>query len=338
LSHRVLLTGEIHPDGQRLLQEHCNVRIASSTSRAELAHEASEVEALVLRANARVDRPLLRRAERLQVVGRYGAGVDNIDLVAAAEFGIAVVNTPGANAQSVAEHALASLLALSRDIRGLDSSVRCGDWSRRDRSPGREMHGGVLGVVGFGDIGVRLARACHLGLGMDVTYWDNVRRADIESSLCARRLALHELLEQSDVVSLHVPLTAATRNLIGAPELDRMKPDGFLLNLARGGIVDESALAAALHRGHLAGAALDVFVEEPLPPSSPLLAAPRLLLTPHAAALSEQACSRMAQAVAGDVLRVLRGQEPEHPVVLPRHPRTPLTSAWEGQNRGADLL
>lgn len=221
----------------------------------------------------------------LRVVVKYGSGLDNVDLEAAATRGVTVTATPGANARSVAELTIALLLALARHVVAHDRLVRAGSWTRR---LGIELDGRRLGVVGYGAIGGLVGRLAA-GLGMSVVARDPfVHDADVEL------VPLDELLRSSDAVSLHLPLDERTRGLIGARELALMPPGALLVNTARGGLVDEAALAGALRSGRLGGAAFDCFAEEPLSPDSPLLALGSFIASPHAGAATEDAVGRTA--------------------------------------------
>jgi D-3-phosphoglycerate dehydrogenase len=241
-----------------------------------------------------VTEPVLA-AGPLRVVVKYGSGLDNVDLEAAGRLDVTVRSTPGANARSVAELAIALLLALARNVAFHDRAVRSGSWSRR---PGIEVAGRRLGIVGYGAVGRETARIAK-GLSMEVVAADPlVADADVEL------VDLHTLLASSDAVSLHVPLDESTRGLIGAEALARMRPGALLVNTARGGIVDESALAEALRSGRLGGAALDAFAEEP-PGSSPLLALDNVVASPHAGAATTEAVRRTALAALDHLLREL---------------------------------
>jgi D-3-phosphoglycerate dehydrogenase / 2-oxoglutarate reductase len=318
VTYRVLLTEDIHPAGRELLAASASVRVARGVDSDTLREELRDVDAVVLRARGRLGRDLLSAGSRLRVVGRYGVGVDNVDVDAATALGIAVVNVPAASAVSVAEHAMGCLLALARQLLAADDAVRTGNWERRHALPGREMQGLVLGIVGMGHVGRELARIAHLGFGMTILYHDLQPDPAVESAFQAEPLELHELLERSDAVSVHVPLHPKTRNLLDRDALQHMKPSAYLLNIARGGIVDEEALVETLRSGRLAGAALDVFSHEPPRSDDQVMDCPRLLLTPHIGALTEEAHQRVSRSVAEDVLRVLRGEQPRHPVHPPR--------------------
>jgi (S)-sulfolactate dehydrogenase len=240
------------------------------------------------------------------VVGRLGVGLDNIELPACEARGIAVIPATGANAQAVAEYVVGAALALLRGFTACTPAVAAGQWPRTAMSQGREIAGRTLGLVGFGSIGrvtARLARA----VGMRVVGFDpNVAPGDPawnDAGVAAH--PLDAVLAQADVVSLHVPLTPATRHLIDARRLAAMKPDALLIDTARGGVVDEAALAAALREGRLGGAALDVFAAEPLPAGSPLAGCPNLLLTPHIAGVTREANARVSALIAERVAAVL---------------------------------
>ena len=251
----------------------------------------------------------LAAAGRLKVVGRLGVGLDNIDLDACGARGIRVCPATGANAESVAEYVMCLAMLLLRGAAYLSTpAVAAGRWPRAMLSQGREIAGKTLGLVGFGSIGqVTAAKARALGLA--VLAHDPALPADAPAwkALGVESLALDALLAKSDVVSLHLPLVEATRGLFGAERLSRMKKGSVLVNSARGGIVDEAALARALQEGRLAGAALDVFTEEPLPAGSPLADAPNLILTPHIAGVTQESNERVSGIVANLVAEVLRG-------------------------------
>lgn len=279
----VLVVDGLDPAGMDLLKTAPGVvvRELSCPSEPELAEALKEADALVVRSGRRVDAALLARAPRLKVLGRPGAGLDHVDLGAARARGIAVVHAPGANAVAAAEHTLGLLLCLARGIPRADAAMRAGRW---EKSNGFELGGRALGLVGCGQVGRALAVRAQ-GFGMRVAAHDPV--AVLPPGVEA--LSLARLLEISDVVSLHLPLTEATRGLIGREALARMRPGAVLLNCARGALVDEAALAEALRSGRLAGAALDVFAEEPLPPGHPLAALDHVILTPHLGGATREA-------------------------------------------------
>jgi len=307
----VLLYEAIHPDGLALLEEQAEVRYAPGWSEEEVLPILRDVAGIIIRANGRITRRLMEHAPRLKVVGRHGVGLDNVDVAAATDLGIYVVNTPQANAEAVAEHTLGLMIALFKHIVAGDRELRAGNWDARYRLVGHELKGCTLGVVGCGRIGSRVAQMAHAAFDVHILYHDAVPRPELEARLGAKRLGLEELLQRADCVTLHVPLTPATRELIGERELALMKPTAFLINTSRGPVVDEAALIQALQAGRIAGAALDVYATEPLPTDSPLLDVENVIVTPHMAAHTVEALRNMSL-VAKDVIAVLEGREPAH--------------------------
>ncbi|TDC52772.1 hydroxyacid dehydrogenase [Jiangella ureilytica] len=256
----------------------------------------------------RVGARLYDEAPGLRIIAKHGAGVDNIDVGAATARGVVVTNAPGYNALAVAEHTFALILAVARDVARQDARVRAGRWQV---AVGRELAEGTLGIVGFGAIG-RLVAARAQAFDMRVLYADVVPADPARHpGLEATHVALPELLAESDVVTLHVPLLPGTQHLVGAQELALMRPGAIIVNTARGGLIDEDALLAALDAGTIRGAGLDVFAEEPQV-SGPLLDHDRVVLTPHVAGYTEAALARTSRAVAQDVAAVLGGREPRH--------------------------
>jgi D-3-phosphoglycerate dehydrogenase len=247
---------------------------------------------LLVRSDTRVTDELMALAPSLRVIGRAGTGVDNIDLVAASRRGIAVLNAPGANTVSAAEHAIGLILALMRRIPWAARSMEAGGWDRKAFA-GRELAGKTLGLIGLGRIGAHVAMIAR-AFGMRVVAHDPYLSAVRARELGAELVPLDELLGQADVVSLHLPLADGTRHLLDRTRLARMKPGAVLVNVARGELVDDAALLEALAAGRLGGAALDVFTTEPLPADSPLRRTERLLVTPHLAASTPEAQDRAA--------------------------------------------
>jgi D-3-phosphoglycerate dehydrogenase / 2-oxoglutarate reductase len=279
-----------------------------------VARAAAKARALVVRNRAQVTRQLLETSPELEVVGRAGVGLDNVDLAAADDLGVVVVTAAGANATSVAEHAIGMALALARDLAGHDQRVRAGRW---ERNLGRELAGRCWGVVGLGATGTATA-ALASALGMEVVGFDpflppgRPAPAELVSDLGA-------LLERADIVSLHLALSPDTAGLIDRAALARMRPGCYLINVARGGLVDEAALLAAVRNGPLAGAALDVRASEP-PACGDLEAERRILLTPHVAGLTVEAQERVVSDVTDDLRRVLAGEEARNPAGVHRRP------------------
>ncbi len=312
----VLLFEVIHSEATAWLRERAEVSIANELREDALIPLVGQVEGIVVRANGRITERLLGHAPRLRVVARHGVGLDNVDVEACSRHGIWVVNTPMANAEAVAEHAVGLILAVAKDIVLSDRAVRAGEFvSARRASIGQELYGRTLGVVGFGRIGQRVAEICRAAFAMPLLFSDVLTQAEAAARVEAERVSLDHLLGRSDVVSLHLPLTSESRHLINETTLARMKPGAILINTSRGGIVDEQALIRVLQEGHLS-AGLDVYEEEPLPQDSPLTRLPNVVLTPHSASHTEQALRAMAMVVE-DVIRVLSGELPRYPANSP---------------------
>jgi phosphoglycerate dehydrogenase-like enzyme len=279
----------------------------------EAAERLDDVRALVVRNATRVDAGALERLPALSVVGRAGAGLDNIDVASAAAAGVAVTYAPAENTEATAEHTLALALALAHRIPELDADIRRGGWNRR---LGTELTGETWGVLGMGRIGRRVA-ALARGIGMRVLGHDPALGDEDLASAGAEPRTLTGLVEEARVVSLHVPLLPETHGLVDAGLLARMRGDALLVNTARGELVDEAALLAALEAGRPAGAALDVRAPEPPGAGDPLAALPQVVLTPHVAGLSQEAQRRVTDVVARDMAAVLRGQDPVYPAPAP---------------------
>ena len=297
------VTAELLPEGFRLL-------VVTSRDRDELLDLVRDAEFLLV-ATARVDEALVQAAPRLRLVQHQGVGYDNIDIEACRRAGISVALTPEGTTIGVAEHTLLLILALFRHLLTVDAAVRRGEWpvwSMRSRS--FELAGKTVGLIGFGRIGREVAKRAR-AFDTTILYHDSVRApAAVESELGASYTSFEGLLRQSDVVSLHAPLTEQTRDMIGEPALRLMQPHAVLINTARGALVDEAALARALDEEWIAGAGLDVFAQEPPRPESPLLACPNMILTPHVAAGTSDAYRTKMRAVFANVLRVARGEAP----------------------------
>jgi len=265
-----------------------------------------DADAIIVRNRTRVDATLVAAASRLRAVGRLGVGLDNIDLETCRARGIAVLPATGANGDAVAEYVISTALLLLRGFQGATPEVAAGHWPRTRFSEGRELGGKTFGLIGFGDIARRVARLARAFSVRILAFDPQVARTDAAwRGLDVTPVSLEEVLVQSDVVSLHVPLTADTRHLIDAGRLATMKPDAILIDTARGGVVDESALASALRSGRLGGAAIDVFAEEPLPAGSSLADCPNVVLTPHVAGLTVEANRRVSSVVARKVADAL---------------------------------
>lgn len=313
---RILVSDPLSEAGLERLQRASDVTVTTpeSMDRAEFLATIGEFDAVVVRSGTKVDAEALDQATDLKVVGRAGVGLDNIDVEAATDRGILVMNTPGANATATAEHTWAMLLALCRKVPIADASMRRGEWNRKE-FVGTQLYGKTLGVVGLGRVGQHVASR-GVGFGMRVIAYDPYLSREAARDLRIERAELDELFGESDVISLHTPLTEETQHLVNAARLSGMKPNAMLINCARGGLVDENALAAALTDGRLAGAAFDVYEEEP-PEDSPLLSLPNVVLTPHLGASTREAQRDVSVQIIEQVLDALRGQDYRNAVNLP---------------------
>lgn len=287
----------------------------SGPSREQVISDIRGCDAVLLR-NAAMTRDIMEAADVLKVISRHGVGVDNIDLEAATQLGIQVTYAPESNANTVAEHTMALLFALTKRVVFADRRCRDGDFGVRNRLNGVDLEGKVLGLAGAGRIGKLVARKAA-AFGLAVMYYDPYAAEWPAQDGFVRCGSLAELLERSDIVSLHLPLTPETRRLIGRTELRLMKPSAYLINASRGGIVDEEALVESLREERLAGAALDVFEHEPPPPDHPLFAMEQVVVTPHCASMTRECVQRMAMHAAIGIDEVLSGREPSWPVNRP---------------------
>ena len=309
----VLLYEDMHEAGKAILTEKAEILFATSLEEASLINEVREVDGIIVRANGKVTRKMMESAPKLKVIGRHGVGIENIDLEAATEKGIWVVNTPNANNLSVAEHFFGLALILSKMLKKGDIALKEGRWEARYQYIGKELHGKTLGILGFGRIGKSVGRIGHHGFNMNVLYYDIIRYKEAEEEIEARKVSLDELLSRSDFISINLPLTPETRGLIGEKELGLLKPTACIINVARGPIWDEKALYAMLKEGKIAGAGSDVFAMEPTTKDHPFFQLENFIGTPHMAAHTDEALRRMSL-VAEDIVRVLDGKAPLHPV------------------------
>lgn len=314
MSTKVLITDYVWPstDPERAVLESAGIElvIAPDTSENTLAELAKDVDAIMF-CFAQVTSKVLEAATQCKIAARYGIGVDNVDIPKATELGIVVTNVPDYCMDEVTDHALGMILALNRRLVPHTRDVVRGGWN--DVALNQPMHrtrGATMGIVGYGRIGRSLA-AKAIGFGMNILTYNPMIEpgSSIEG---ATATTLDELLEESDFVSLHVPLLPSTENMISAPELARMKKGSIIVNCARGGLIDENALASALASGHIAGAGLDVVEPTPPNPSSPLLAQENVIITPHTAFFSQASTVELEERTAGEVVRVLAGDKPEN--------------------------
>ena len=302
---KILLTDGLGKNGQAILREAAHVEDQNGISAADLLKIIGEYDAIIVRSRTKINAELLAAAPRLKVAGRAGVGVDNIELAAARARGVVVVNTPESTTISVAEHTLALMLSLVRNIPTADASMKAGNWLKNSLS-GVELFQKTLGIIGTGRIGNAVAQRAGV-FRMQVIGYDPFLSEEQIRTHGARPVTLEELYAQSDYISLHVPLTNTTRGMLDEAAFRQMKPGVRIICAARGGVIDEEALLAALESGQVAGAALDVFTQEP-PGLTPLVAHPKVIAAPHIGAQTVEAQVRAAEDVAHEVLNALRGE------------------------------
>ncbi len=309
-SWNVLLPREIDPTGPSAIADFADCTgMDEYDSIDDALADVDRYDAIIVRV-AKLHRDVIERADRLRVIAKHGAGLDNVDIDAASEHNIVVCNTPGVNARSVAEHAIALLFGIQRNLHTADRHIRDGGWNRA-AFRGRELRDTTLGLMGFGSIAKETAQLAE-GVGMDVIVYDP-HRTHVRDGV-VRLGDLTELFERADAVSLHVPLTDETRGAVSTEQLAALGSDGVLINTARGGVVDEHALADALESGTIAGAALDTFTVEPVGRNNPLCALDNVLMTPHLGGATIKALERMSTGAADNVRTVYEGGLPESTV------------------------
>lgn len=290
-----------------MLSGHGELVVASAIDPVTLADEARDADIVIVRAS--LPPVLFERAHKLRAAIRHGAGLDMIPVDAATRAGVLVANVPGANAGTVAEHVLWTSMALLRKFRHVDRDLRQRGWlaGRDHANDGHDLSGRAIGIIGFGAVGRNVARMAANGFGLDVIVHS---RNDRNLPAYVRFSGLDELVAQSDIVVLCCPLTPETTGLLGRDRIGRMRPGALLVNVSRGPVVDDEALIEALSSGHLGGAALDVFVTQPLPPDHPYFGFENVIITPHMAGITEESMMRMGIGAASETLRVLAGDLP----------------------------
>jgi D-3-phosphoglycerate dehydrogenase len=318
---KILVAEPLAKQGVDILRAHHEVDEKIGLTPEELAAIVGEYDALLVRSQVKVTAEILAHATRLVVIGRAGVGVDNVDLEAATRAGIVVVNAPTGNTVSAAEQTIALMLALARKTAAADASLRRGEW-KRSSFTGVELRGRTLGIIGLGKIGQAVADRAR-GLEMNVIGYDPFVTADQAALHGIALVEIDQIIEKADVITVHVPLNKATRGIINADNIGKLKPGVMLVNVARGGVYDEAAVAQALADGKIAGAAFDVYEKEP-PVDSPLLTAPNTVLTPHLGALTAEAQLRVAEEACEQVIDVLAGRSARYAVNAPL--LTPETS------------
>ncbi|MBT9159547.1 MAG: phosphoglycerate dehydrogenase [Dehalococcoidia bacterium] len=311
---KILITDPLAEEGINILRAYADVDIRLGLKPKELQSVIGDYEALVVRSETSVTAEVIEAGKRLQAIGRAGVGVDNIDLDVATSRGIVVVNAPESNILSAAEHTIALMLALARNIPQAHTHLKSGKWERK-RFIGIEVRNKKLGIIGLGRVGSEVARRAK-GMEMHLTAYDPMVSMDYASNLGVELVSLERLLEESDFITLHIPLTEATRGLIGARELMLVKPAVRIINTARGGIIDEEALMAAIEEGRVAGAAIDVFTHEPATQSI-LLKSDKIIVTPHLGASTIEAQSGVAVDIAEQVIDILQGKPAKYAVNMP---------------------
>lgn len=304
---KILVTDGLESDALAALQKTHDVHVEELDAKRILDAIVS-YHALIVRSRTKVTKDVLDQAKNLKVIGRAGVGVDNIDVAAATARKIAVVNAPNASTISVAELAIGHMISLFRHLPEADRSIKDGKWDKK-KLEGRELHGKTLGLLGSGRIGAEVAKRAQ-AFGMDVIAYDPYLAPQVANSIGVRLVDRETLFRQTDVLSVHAALTPETKGLVGPAEFALMKSTAVLVNCARGEIIQEAALAEALRRGTISGAAIDVFEREP-PAGSPLLSAPNVVFTPHLAASTQEAQARAGAIIVGQVIKVLDGKRPE---------------------------
>jgi D-3-phosphoglycerate dehydrogenase len=315
---RILIADSLEKSGIEILRASgAEVHVLTADEKPRLKEILADCDAIVVRSATKVTREVIAAGLKLRVIGRAGIGIDNVDVVAATERGILVVNAPTGNLMAATEHTLAMMLALARNIPAADASMKRGEWDRKT-FVGTELQGKTLGVIGFGRIGQRVAARAR-AFEMKILASDPVLDPALARRLEVELAPLDELLAKADFVTLHTPLTKETRNLIDAAHIARMKPGAMLINVGRGGTIDEPALLEALESGRLAGAALDVYTEEPTTRLD-LVRHAKVIATPHIGAQTREAQERIALETATQVLAALEGSMPAAAVNLPFSP------------------
>ncbi len=329
-SKRILLPQPIEAEAMELIKKSgCEIVLCPDPKPETVLPLMKGVQGIVLRTGIRMTRELMGHADDLWVISRTGAGVDNVDVKAATEMGILVTCVPGANTQTVVEHTLALVLALVKQVPFMDREVRRDNFGIRFKNIPRDLNGKTLGIVGLGRIGSELARVCHQGLGMSILAHDPYLSPEAKAPFkgWVEFCDPERLFRESDVISLHIPYSPETEKLISGQQLGWMKPDAFLVNTSRGGVIDEEALIQFLREKRIAGAGLDVFTQEPLEEDSPLKGLDNVILTPHTAALTKECVTRLAVEAARSAIDVLNRKKPSEGIVNPEVLARPR---WQG--------
>ncbi|HEX79096.1 MAG TPA: phosphoglycerate dehydrogenase [Dehalococcoidia bacterium] len=311
---KVLIADPIAQDGIDILSQCAQVDVKTNLKPDEIIAIADDYEGIIVRSQTRITADIIKAGKKLQVIGRAGVGVDNIDIEEATRHGIIVVNAPTGNTISAAEHSIALMLALARHIPAANASLKSGAWRRSDFM-GTEVRGKTLGVVGLGNVGSDVTRRAR-GLEMKIIAYDPFISTEIAQNLQVELVTLEQLLEESDFISLHIPLTESTRGIIGARALAMVKPTVRIINTARGGLIDDEALVNSINEGRIAGAAIDVFAKEPCTESI-LFENDKIIVTPHLGASTTEAQTLAATEVARQIVDVFKGKPARYAVNAP---------------------
>jgi D-3-phosphoglycerate dehydrogenase len=308
---KILLSQDIHPQARKML-DGFEVFLPKDNLQASLVSAAKEADAIILRTVTCADAQVIENAPKLKIISRTGAGIDNVDVAEATKKGILVCNVPTASNISVAEHTLSLILSLAKDLPAMDKAVRSGAWKERNKNKAIDIEGKTLGIIGMGKIGSLVAAKANLGLGMKILAYDPFVASNFKQEGYTFVPKLEDLFENADFITLHCPNIPQTKGMVNKGLIDLMKPTSYLINCARGGVVDEAPLYEALRNKKIAGAALDVFSIEPPSSSDPLLSLDNILLTPHMAALTKEASVRVAVGAAQAVIDYFSQTKPQH--------------------------
>ena len=311
---KVLIADQINQKGIEELEEVAEVVARTDITPEELVNDIKDFDAIIVRSRTKVTRDVIEAASSLKIIARAGVGVDNVDVEAATERGIMVVNSPESTSITVAEHTMGLILSLSRKISIADKSVKAGKWEK-SRFMGMELNGKTMGIVGMGRIGSQVVIRAK-AFGMDIIVYDPYITPEAAADLGVEVVSLETILKNADVITIHVPLTPETKHLISRPEFEMMKDNTLIVNCARGGIINEDDLHEALSKGEINGAALDVFENEP-PENSSLLELDNVVLTPHIAASTSEAQRDAAIIVAKEIKKVFKGESPRNVINMP---------------------
>jgi len=317
MTYRILITDDLSPQSLQILDEATDIRydVVKGLTPATLAQKIVGYDGLIVRSSVNVTAEVFEAADKLKVVGRAGVGVDNIDVNAASMRGVIVTNTPGANTIATTEHAMALMLSLCRHIPQAHATMKAGKWDRKSFM-GSQLYRKTIGIIGMGRIGTRMALRCQ-SFGMEVIAYDPYLSDEVAHELKIKPVELPELLAQSHFITLHAALTPQTEKLINAEAIAQMKKGVYIINASRGGIIDEDALVEGLRSGHIGGAALDVYTEEPLSPDSPLLTFNNVILTPHLAASTVEAQRDVGTQIVEQVIDALLGRDYRNAINMP---------------------